>query len=455
MEIFLSTANSTNAQNLSTEADDSPSALQASFESWGRYPRVRQQLVPLNWADEFPRRLPAGVSSLPAGMARSYGDVGLNDGNALLVTTAVNRILGWDGATGRIRCEAGLTLADLIEFCVPLGWFPPVVPGTKFVTIGGAIANDIHGKNHHVAGNFGNHVTTFELIRSDGTRAVCSPTQNADMFRATIGGMGLTGLIAWAEIQLRPIQSPNIAYAGTKFHGLDEFLAISKASKAEYTVAWLDTVSKGRNWARGIFMEGDHSTAEAPLRTGKTARLPFPVDLPDIALNATTVGLFNFAFYNKQLGKRVNTLVHYDPFFFPLDAVHNWNRMYGKAGFLQFQCVVDAEAMPAIIKVVSDAGLSSFLAVLKVFGDVPSRGLMSFPKPGWTLALDFPIRGDRTFKLFDRLAQMTLEAGGRLYPAKDARMTPEQFQAFYPQWKEFSQFMDPAFSSSFWRRVTR
>jgi len=411
--------------------------------------------VPLFWADEFPRKIPTGLTALPAGLARSYGDVGLNENNALLVASAMNRILAWDEKTGIIRCEAGLSLAQLLEFCVPRGWFPPVLPGTKFVTVGGAIASDIHGKNHHVAGTFGCHVRSFEIVRSDGAHAVCSAEQNADMYRATIGGMGLTGLITWAEIQLRPIISPQIAYVGTKFHGLEEFLALSQASKAEYTVAWIDTVSGGKNFARGIFMEGDHSAADDPLVAGKGARLPFPIDLPAAALNRTTVGLFNFAFYHKQLGHRVNHFMHYDPFFFPLDAVHNWNRMYGKAGFLQFQCVIPAEAMGEMMRVVSKAGLSSFLAVLKVFGDVRSPGMMSFPKPGWTLALDFPIRGDRTFELFDRLAYMTLEAGGRLYPAKDARMTASQFQRFYPQWRDFSQFMDPGFSSSFWRRVSK
>jgi FAD/FMN-containing dehydrogenase len=411
--------------------------------------------VPLFWADEFPRKLPPGKLALPAGMARSYGDVGLNQDNALLVSTGINRILAFDQKTGLLRCEAGLTLAQMLEFAVPRGWFPPVLPGTKFVTVGGAIANDIHGKNHHVAGTFGNHVTAFELFRSDGSRTICAADRNADMYRATIGGMGLTGLIAWADIQLRPIISPKIAYTGTKFHGLEEFLALTKASKAEYTVAWIDTVAGGRNSPRGIFMEGDHSAADDPLVAGKPARLPFPIDLPEFVLNKTSIGLFNLAFYNKQIGTRTNHFVHYDPFFFPLDAIHNWNRMYGKRGFLQFQCVVPAEAMGPIIRVVSDAGMSSFLAVLKVFGDVPSRGVMSFPKPGWTIALDFPIRGERTFALFDRLARMTLEAGGRLYPAKDARMTAAQFQRFYPQWQEFAHFIDPNFSSSFWRRVTQ
>jgi len=416
---------------------------------------VQQTVVPLFWADEFPRKIPSGLTALPAGLARSYGDVGLNEDNALLVATGINRILAWNQQTGLIRCEAGLSLAQLLEFCVPRGWFPQVLPGTKFVTVGGAIANDIHGKNHHVAGTFGCHVPRFEIVRSDGTRAVCSADENADMYRATIGGMGLTGLLTWADIQLRPIISPQIAYMGTKFHGLNEFLALTKASKSEYSMAWLDTAARGRNWARGIFMEGDHSAADDPLTTGKAARFPFPIDLPPGLLNRTTVGLFNFAFFHKQLGKHVNHFMHYDPFFFPLDAIHNWNRMYGSRGLLQFQCVVPADAMQAIIRVVTDAGLSSFLTVLKIFGDVRSPGIMSFPKPGWTLALDFPIRGDRTFELFDRLAYMTLEAGGRLYPAKDARMTSSQFQRFYPQWRDFAQFIDPNFSSSFWRRVAK
>jgi len=416
---------------------------------------VQQTVVPLFWADEFPRKIPSGLTALPAGLARSYGDVGLNEDNALLIATGINRILAWNQQTGLIRCEAGLSLAQLLEFCVPRGWFPQVLPGTKFVTVGGAIANDIHGKNHHVAGTFGCHVPRFEIVRSDGTRAVCSADENADMYRATIGGMGLTGLLTWADIQLRPIISPQIAYMGTKFHGLNEFLALTKASKSEYSMAWLDTAARGRNWARGIFMEGDHSAADDPLTTGKAARFPFPIDLPPGLLNRTTVGLFNFAFFHKQLGKHVNHFMHYDPFFFPLDAIHNWNRMYGSRGLLQFQCVVPADAMQAIIRVVTDAGLSSFLTVLKIFGDVRSPGIMSFPKPGWTLALDFPIRGDRTFELFDRLAYMTLEAGGRLYPAKDARMTSSQFQRFYPQWRDFAQFIDPNFSSSFWRRVAK
>ena len=416
---------------------------------------MQQTVVPLFWADEFPRKIPSGLTALPAGLARSYGDVGLNEDNALLVATGINRILAWNQQTGLIRCEAGLSLAQLLEFCVPRGWFPQVLPGTKFVTVGGAIANDIHGKNHHVAGTFGCHVPRFEIVRSDGTRAVCSADENADMYRATIGGMGLTGLLTWADIQLRPIISPQIAYMGTKFHGLNEFLALTKASKSEYSMAWLDTAARGRNWARGIFMEGDHSAADDPLTTGKAARFPFPIDLPPGLLNRTTVGLFNFAFFHKQFGKHVNHFMHYDPFFFPLDAIHNWNRMYGSRGLLQFQCVVPADAMQAIIRVVTDAGLSSFLTVLKIFGDVRSPGIMSFPKPGWTLALDFPIRGDRTFELFDRLAYMTLEAGGRLYPAKDARMTSSQFQRFYPQWRDFAQFIDPNFSSSFWRRVAK
>ncbi len=205
------------------------------------------------------------------------------------------------------------------------------------------------------------------------------------MYSATIGGLGLTGLITWAEIQLRSIRNPLIAYTGTKFHGLEQFHALSTASKAEYTVAWLDTVSTGSNFARGIFMEGDHSAAhepsDSPLIAGKPARLPFPIDLPEVALNRFTVGLFNNLFFHKQLRHRTSSFVHFDPFFFPLDAIHNWNRLYGKSGLLQFQCVVPPEAMPAMLRVVSDAGLASFLAVLKVFGNVASPGMLSFPRP--------------------------------------------------------------------------
>jgi len=398
---------------------------------------------------------------LPIGMGRSYGDSCLLDGGTLLAARGMDRFLAFDPATGLLRAEAGVTLAEILEFAVPRGWFLPVTPGTKFVTIGGAIANDIHGKNHHVAGTFGCHVPRFELARSNGERFECTATLNPSLYEATIGGMGLTGLITWAELQLRPIVSRKIRQDSIKFVGLNEFVALSRAAQhLEYTVAWIDCISTGPNFARGIFMQGDHSDVpEALTPTGKP-RLTLPFDLPAFLMNKTTIGAFNTAYYNKQLSKHKTGLVDYEPFFYPLDFVHQWNRAYGKQGLLQFQCVMPWESddfqrgFTQLLKAITASGLGSFLAVIKVFGDVRSPGMMSFPAPGPMIALDFPIRGERSFDLTERLADITAEFGGKMYPAKDARMAPRHFQQFYPQWQDFARYIDPAFSSAFWQRVT-
>lgn len=429
----------------------------SGFESWGRYPKLRADLVPLHWQGDFPVSR-CSTKQLPAGLGRSYGDVCLLDGGTLLHTPGLDRLIQFDRATGVVRCEAGMSLASILNFAVPQGYFLPVTPGTKYVTIGGAIANDVHGKNHHIAGTFGCHVLRFELVRSDGTRMVCSPRENSEWFAATIGGMGLTGLITWTDIQMRPIVSRSIASRNEKFHGIPEFVALSDAATSEYTVAWIDCVSTGRNFARGIFMQGDHSPVPEPLAPSKEPKIAFPADLPEFALNRHTIGLFNALYYHKQFGKQKTGAVDYEPFFYPLDAVLSWNRMYGKAGLLQFQCVMPRESGEAgireLLETITASGLASFLAVIKVFGDRPSPGLMSFPAPGITLALDFPIRREVSFRLLDRLASITLEHGGRMYSAKDARMTAAQFQAFYPQWQRFSNYVDPAFDSAFWQRVT-
>ncbi len=441
-----------------------PSAADTStFESWGRYPKLTSSVRPLNWIGEFPFSAAANELSvvppqLPVGMGRSYGDVCLLQGGTLFATRGLDRLLSFDDRTGLLQCESGVTLAEILTFAVPRGWFLPVTPGTKYVTVGGAIANDIHGKNHHVAGTFGCHVPRFELIRSDGTHLLCTPTSNADWFAATIGGLGLTGLIAWAEIQLRPIVSRNLRYEGIRFHGIDEFLELSSfGARAEYSVAWIDCISRGRNFARGIYMMGDHSQLPDPLQPTPEPRLSVPFDFPGWALSRAAMRVFNELYYRKQLQRHVSSLVDYEPFFYPLDKVLHWNRIYGRRGFLQFQCVVpfaDGRAsIQQILQAIADSGRGSFLAVLKVMGDPPSPGLMSFPMPGITLALDIPIRSD-TFLLFNRLAEMTREAGGKLYPAKDACMTAAQFQSFYPQWRQFSAYRDPAFTSSFWERVT-
>jgi len=430
------------------------------FESWGRYPKYSSRLVQLHWQSDFPAILAGSHEHvLPVGMGRSYGDVCLLKDGILLQTTGMNRLLDFDPQTGVITAESGVTLAQILDFAVPRGFFLPVTPGTKYVTLGGAIANDIHGKNHEGAGSFGNHVPCFELVRSDGNRMLCSPRDNPEWFHASIGGMGLTGLISWAQLRLKPIVSRGIDYEGIQFHGIDEFLDLKQRYKdVEYTVSWLDCVSTGRNFARGIFMLGEHSRVPAELKPSPEPRLRFPADAPAFALNRTSVSAFNTVYFHKQRKPHVRLLQDYEPFFYPLDSVLHWNRMYGRNGLVQFQYVIPwegaREGTIAILREIANSGLASFLAVLKTFGDIPSLGMMSFPLAGIMFALDFPIKAGITFPLLERLGDMTLDYGGRLYPAKDAAMTPRQFQSFYPDWERFARFRDPMMTSSFWERVT-
>jgi FAD/FMN-containing dehydrogenase len=441
----------------SSEENDAP-ATKPPFEPWGRYPAYNADLKQLHWQGDFPRAIDGvhhGV--LPVGMGRSYGDVCLLKDGTLLQTTSMNRLLNFDEETGILTAESGITLAQILDFAVPRGFFLPVSPGTKYVTLGGAIANDIHGKNHEAAGSFGNHVPSFELVRSDGTHMLCSPTENPDMYGATIGGMGLTGLITWAQLKLKPIVSRMIDYEGIQFHGIDEFLAIKKQyAHVEYTVAWVDCVSTGKNFARGVFMLGDHSKEPGELKQSPKPKLVFPIEAPGFMLNKFTISAFNTVFFHKQIKAHVITKQDYEPFFYPLDAVLKWNRMYGKNGLVQFQFAIPwehaKEGTIAILQEIAKSGMASFLAVLKTFGDVPSYGMMSFPLSGFMFALDFPIK-EATFPLMQRLGDMTREYGGRLYSAKDACMTADQFQAFYPQWEKFARYKDPAITSSFWERV--
>jgi FAD/FMN-containing dehydrogenase len=444
-------------QEIPVERRPAPKRLQTQFHSWGHYPRLESNLIPLNWTTDFPLEAPPPTRMLPVGLGRSYGDSCLLDGGTLLHARGMSRMIAFDAETGVLRCEAGVSLAEILDFAVPRGWFLPVTPGTKFVTVGGAVANDIHGKNHHLAGTFGRHVPKFELVRSNGTRMECSATQNPEWYSATIGGLGLTGLITWVEVKLRPIVSRKIDYTGTKFRGIEEFLAISQASTAvEYTVAWIDCLSQGRNFARGIFMQGAHSPQRGLLAAPAEKLISVPFDMPAAMLNHFTVGAFNAFYYHKQLKSKTNALVEYEKFFYPLDSILHWNRIYGREGLLQFQCVLpgcELRGINEILRTIAASGQASFLAVLKVFGDRPSPGMLSFPRPGITLALDFPLRRNRTLLLLDRLASITLSYGGGIYPAKDACMTAEQFQSFYPQWRQFASYIDPAFDSAFWQRV--
>ncbi len=437
------------------------------FNSWGRVtPGPHEALGLVSRHQALP--LPAdGGLVLPFGNGRSYGDSNLNPDGALLMGRQLDRFIAFDPATGILRCEAGVLLEEIIKLGLPQGWFPPVTPGTQFVTVGGAIANDVHGKNHHAAGSFGNHVNGFELLRSDGSRRWCSLDENADWYAATIGGLGLTGLITWVEMQLRRVANPLMDSETVRFRNLGEFFELSQASERdfEYTVSWIDCAFTGRRLGRGLFNRANH--APAAINTSLLpANLPagvaegsrkVPFTPPLSLINTLSLKSFNTLYFNKQRGDVVRGIQHYRPFFYPLDALQEWNRIYGPRGFYQYQCSVPhAKAFGAtqqLLETIARSGQGSFLAVLKQFGEPASRGMLSFPSPGTTLALDFPNTGPKVHRLFEALDRIVLDAGGRLYVAKDGRMNGAMFRAGYPRLAEFQSFVDPRFSSGWWRRV--
>ncbi len=438
-------------------------APESRHESWGRFPRVNHAgVIRLTSLADLPDLGTIEGDILPFGYGRSYGDSCLNDGGVLLDATGLNRLIEFDDELGVLRCEAGVMLADILKVIMPRGWFLPTTPGTKYVSVGGAIANDVHGKNHHVAGTFGANVTRFELLRSDGSRLVCSPSENAEMFSATIGGLGLTGLILWADFRLRAISGPYIQMEQIPFGSLDEFFDVSADSDKhyEYTMSWVDCLAVGHHLGRGLFMRGNHSWQCAiPGKDWRPKeRFTVPFSLPSFALNNLTVRAFNAVNYRSQYLMTKRGTVPYDGFFYPLDVVSHWNRIYCSDGFLQYQCVVpfvaDRSAIKDLFSTISSSGQGSFLAVLKTFGNRQSPGLLSFPRPGVTLALDFAHRGERTLELLNRLDEIVVAAGGAVYPAKDARMSGDVFRHSFPRWEEFLQYRDVRFSSSFWRRVT-
>jgi FAD/FMN-containing dehydrogenase len=400
------------------------------------------------------------MSLLPGGCGRSYGDSCLNPGGALLRMRALDRFIEFDRDRGVLRCEAGVTLAEVLELIVPCGWFIPVSPGTRFVTVGGALANDVHGKNHHCAGTFGRHVRRFELLRSDDRRLECSRETNAPWFAATVGGLGLTGIVTWIELELRRIEGPWLEVETLRMRDLDEFFELARGSERshEYTVAWLDCSVGGAALGRGIFERARH--AAAPGGTARAARGAWQVPFtpPVSCVHTGSVRAFNFWRYHSHGAAPRRQLAHYESFFYPLDGIGAWNRLYGPRGFRQYQCVLPDEAAVAgsreLLQEIVASGLASALAVLKTFGDLPSPGMLSFPRRGVTLAVDFPEEGARLAALFIRLDAIVMRLGGRLYPAKDSRMPAETFRAGYPNWRDFAEFVDPRASSGFWRRVT-
>lgn len=430
-------------------------------ESWGRYPKsTPARILDLEWVSEVPDfdRLPRPI--LPFGKGRSYGDCCLNDGGILLDTSGLDRFILFDPETGLLRCEAGATLETILELILPANWFLPVTPGTQFVTVGGAIANDVHGKNHHRAGSFGCHLQRFELLRSDRGKVLCSRESNRELFEATIGGLGLTGLILWAEFQLKRVSGPLIDCEKLRFETLDEFFDLSASSDKdhEYTVAWLDCMSTGNKRGRGILMRGNHSAIPMKGSIGSRAIPTFggfhtPVSL----INRSTVRAFNWLYLHSQLRHSTQNTIHFEKFFYPLDRIADWNRFYGNRGFLQYQFLVPydrREGVTEVLDLIATSREACSLSVLKVFGTIESPGLLSFPRPGVTLTLDFPFLGESTLILCEQFDQVVQKHGGSVYPAKDARMSPKSFQTYFPRWTEFSNFVHPRFGSDFWRRVT-
>lgn len=431
-----------------------------NYRSWAYNPTSEQKAVTPDWTD-FDLGIDA-KSLLPYGNGRSYGDSCLNSEGIVIDNRSLNRFIKFDTDTGVLRCESGILFSEILKVIVPHGWFLPVTPGTKFITLGGAIANDVHGKNHHQDGTFGRHVLSFELMRSNGESLFCSPQKNSDFFTATIGGLGLTGFISWAEIQLKKIPSPFLKVETTAFHGLDEFYTLSEQAndKYRYSVAWLDCAAGGKQFARGLFMAGNFENCDKTVKAVQSEpKISVPFSFSKKVINRYTIRTFNTLYFNKnRLSADKKVYQHYDPFFYPLDGIENWNRIYGNQGFYQYQCVVpssDRSTMDKILNRIVASGLGSFLAVLKEFGSLPSPGMLSFPRPGVCLALDFANRGDVTLKLIQELDELVIEAGGAAYPAKDLRMSSQAFQSYFPNHDKFKTYIDPKFSSDFWRRVSK
>lgn len=424
--------------------------------SWGRLNADPHELVPLHDSSHVAKTMRAYFPGIAHGNGRSYGDICLNSGGVLWHTIGMDRFVSWDGDTGTLGCESGVLLHDILRTFVPQGWALPVTPGTQFITVGGAIANDVHGKNHHAMGSFGDHVRRLWLARSDGKVIECGPDQNPDWFAATVAGMGLTGVIERAELQLRRVPGPWLDTETIPFSGLEAFFALADASEAdwEHTVAWIDCLAGTP--ARGIFMRANPSTTTSG-PPPKTSSQRIPVTPPISLVNRLTLRPFNSAYYQFHRMRAGCALAHYEAFLFPLDRLLEWNRIYGPRGFYQYQSVVPrkegADATRAMLREIAQSGEGSFLAVLKTFGERAAPGMLSFPRPGVTLALDFPNRKERTLRLLERLDAIVAEAGGAIYPAKDAHMSRRLFEAGYPRLDEFLPFRDPGISSSLSRRL--
>jgi FAD/FMN-containing dehydrogenase len=417
---------------------------------WGRYPRHDTEVVRPTRPASVAELMRARPGIVARGNGRAYGDAAIGE-HATLGMGALDRMRAFDPETGRLTVEAGVLLSDILSGFVHRGWFPPVVPGTKFVTVGGMIAADVHGKNHHHDGGFGGHVESLTLALPGGETVVCSGTERPDLFAATVGGMGLTGTICEATFRLRRIETGWLRQRTIVAPDLDAALAaLRETAEATYSVAWIDCLARGPALGRSLIYAAEHATLDevAALRPGaepfprsRPGRLAVPLDLPGFTLNRHSVAAFNELYFRRGASAaRAPFLVHWDPYFFPLDSIGSWNRIYGRRGFLQHQSVIPTaaarEVLGEMIERLSARGNASFLAVLKQLG--PSSGTISFPLEGFTLALDLGVTDD-VFGLLDEVDRLVVAAGGRLYLAKDARQSPATFEAGYPGLSRFRE----------------
>lgn len=435
-----------------------------TYRSWGRREPAgarRARTAAGDWAEMAGE---AAGTVLPYGNGRSYGDSCLNDGGLdkgglLIDSRSAAKILSFDAGAGILVAEPGVLLSEITRHVAPHGWFLPVTPGTQFVTLGGAIANDVHGKNHHRRGTFGRWVRSLAILRSDRGLVAASATENPQLFAATIGGMGLTGLIRRAEIQLIAVPSLTIEEETVRFDRLADYFELAEEAdeRHEYAVAWIDSLAGGRSLGRGHLIAGDH--AQTGDRGG--AARPFlasvPFTPPLSPLRGLSLKAFNALYFRKAPRGTSRRQVPFDGFFYPLDRIGRWNRLYGPGGLHQHQSVIPYDGAEDVVRALIECARAhrqgSFLTVLKRFGTAPSPGLLSFPRPGYTLTLDFPHRGLRTLELLGELDRITVAAGGAVNPYKDSRMSAETFAASFPNWRALEASRDPAFLSDFWRRT--
>lgn len=415
---------------------------------WGRHPRVSALVA----RPETRRHLIEALKDrnggpvLAHGLRRSYGDAALLAGGRVIDASRTDRMLSFDPDSGWLRCEAGVSIADIVSTFLPRGYFPPVVPGTKYVTVAGALASDIHGKNHHVAGTWSNHVRDVELLLASGEVVRCDGNQNPDLLRATAGGQGLTGIILAMDVRLARTE-PSIEMESIRVPDLEGFLRVSEESAGfPYTVGWIDGTASGRAIGRGVFMRGRTLAGRLANRRekGVSALIDGRYLSTNWLLNPLFIRAFNSLYYRRQAGSK-RRHVTFDRFFFPLDAIRNWNRMYGSRGFFQYQFVVpadpDCKAVRAVLEAVASSSAGAFLGVIKEFG-VQANGGLSFPIPGVTVALDFPNTGPKLLALLDRLDGLVADAGGRVYLSKDARLGRDAFRRMYPEWREWKAVKD-------------